>query len=48
MENMRTWILNCQEANPNEGLASFDDDPDETGYSPELSLEEIERRVMRE
>jgi len=29
-------------------LASYDDDPDETGYSPELSLEEIERRVMRE
>ena len=33
---------------PNRMLAWFDDDPDETGHSPELSLEEIERRVMRE
>jgi len=33
---------------PNRRLAWFDDDPDETGHSPELSLEEIERRVMRE
>tara|TARA_R100000388_G_C7238024_1_gene159242 strand:- start:585 stop:1211 length:627 start_codon:yes stop_codon:yes gene_type:complete len=33
---------------PHRKLASFDDDPDETGYSPKLSLEEIERRVMRE
>ena len=33
---------------PKRKLSWYEDDPDETGYSPTLSLEEIERRVMGE
>lgn len=33
---------------PHRRLAFYDDDPDETGHSPQLSLEEIDRRVMGE
>jgi|5_EtaG_2_1085323.scaffolds.fasta_scaffold00789_2 hypothetical protein len=32
---------------PKRKLSWFDDDPDETGYSPELSLEEMQRRVKQ-